>query len=127
MPSRVTGDSLQGFRRPVPPNTELRFWNNDVTENLLGSMHAQTLFFSVAGVNDATMYNQNLLLVQAERKMFEQAQQIVLLCDSSKFGQQALAKLGRLDEVEVVVADVALAPEFRDEVKRAGCELMIAE
>src|SRR5947208_10375047 len=86
-------------------------------ENVLGSMHAQTLFFSVAGVNDATMYNQNLLLVQAERKMFEQAQQIVLLCDSSKFGQQALAKLGRLDEVDVVVADVALAPEFRDEVK----------
>ena len=97
-----------------------------VTENLLGSMHAQTLFFSVAGVNDATMYNQNLLLVQAERKMFEQAQQIVLLCDSSKFGQQALAKLGRLDEVDVVVADVALAPEFRDEVKRAGCELIVA-
>src|SRR5438045_2889712 len=97
-----------------------------VTENLLGSMHAQTLFFSVAGVNDATMYNQNLLLVHTERKMFEQAQQIVLLCDSSKFGQQALAKLGSLDEVDVVVTDEPLAKEFREEVKRAGCELIMA-
>jgi DeoR/GlpR family transcriptional regulator of sugar metabolism len=98
-----------------------------VTENLLGSMHAQTLFFSVAGVNDTTMYNQNLLLVQTERRMFEQAQQIVLLCDSSKFGQQALAKLGSLEEVDIVVADQPLPEEFRDEVNRAGCELITAE
>jgi DeoR family fructose operon transcriptional repressor len=98
-----------------------------VAENLLGAMHAKTLFLSVAGVNDATMYNQNLLLVQAERKMIEQAQQVVLLCDSGKFGHQALAKLGDLREVDVVVSDGDLSDEHRGSVRSAGCDLVIAD
>src|SRR3954453_3798338 len=50
-----------------------------VGETELSHIHAQTLFISVAGVPDGELYNQNLLLVQAERRMLEQAQQVVLL------------------------------------------------
>jgi DeoR/GlpR family transcriptional regulator of sugar metabolism len=97
-----------------------------MAETELGHIHAQTLFISVAGVHDGALYNQNLLLVQAERRMIEQAQQVVLLVDSGKFGQQALARLGELDEVDVVVSDAALRDEHRQQVKKAGCELIIA-
>lgn len=98
-----------------------------MAETELGGIHAQTLFISVAGVYDGSLYNQNLLLVQSERRMMEQAQQVVLLADSSKFGQQALARLGGLDEVDVVVSDAALPAGHRDAVRAAGCELVIAE
>jgi DeoR/GlpR family transcriptional regulator of sugar metabolism len=54
-------------------------------------------------------------------------QQVVLLVDSSKFGQQALARLCALKEVDVVVSDAGLSKEHRERVKAAGCELMIAE
>jgi DeoR/GlpR family transcriptional regulator of sugar metabolism len=97
-----------------------------MAETELGNIHAQTLFISVAGVHDGALYNQNLLLVQAERRMIEQAQQVVLLVDSGKFGQQALARLGELDEVDVVVSDAAMREDYREQVKRAGCELIIA-
>jgi DeoR family transcriptional regulator, fructose operon transcriptional repressor len=97
-----------------------------MAETELGHIHAQTLFISVAGVLDGALYNQNLLLVQAERRMIEQAQQVVLLVDSGKFGQQALARLGELDEVDVVVSDIALRDQHREQVKQAGCELIIA-
>ena len=94
-------------------------------EITLATLHTKTLFLSVAGVHEGSLYNQNLLLVQAERRMMEQAQQVVLLADSSKFGQQALSRLGGLDEVDIVVSDPALQPEHRAEIQRAGCELVI--
>jgi DeoR family fructose operon transcriptional repressor len=97
-----------------------------MAETELGSIHGQTLFLSVAGVHDGSLYNQNLLLVQAERRMMEQAQQVVLLADSGKFGQQALARLGDLAEVNVVVSDSGLPEEQRRAVRKSGCELIIA-
>ncbi|HEX8914084.1 MAG TPA: DeoR/GlpR family DNA-binding transcription regulator [Humisphaera sp.] len=96
-------------------------------ETFLGSIHASTLFLSCAGVHDGHVYNQNLLLVQAERQMMRQVQQVVLLADSSKFGQQALAELCDLTQVHVVVTDEKLEQRHREAVKRAGCELVIAD
>jgi DeoR/GlpR family transcriptional regulator of sugar metabolism len=96
-------------------------------ENMLATIHTKTLFLSVAGVNAGTLYNQNLLLVQSERRMMEQTQQVVLLADATKFGQQALAQLGKLDEVDVVVTDAALSEAHREQVRAAGCELIVAK
>ena len=96
-------------------------------ENMISNMHARTLFFSVAGIHDGSLYNQNLLLVQSERRMMEQAQEVVLLADSSKFGQQALAKLCELSDVDVVVTDDEISPDHRRDVEAAGCKLILAD
>ena len=97
-----------------------------MAEQALAPIHTKTLFFSVAGIHDAALYNQNLLLVQAERRMMDQSQQIVLLADSGKFGQQALAKLCDLKDVDVVVTDGGIGNEQRRQVKEAGCQLIVA-
>lgn len=96
------------------------------TESILATIHTKTLFLSVAGIYENALYNQNLLLVQSERRMMEQAQEVVLLADSSKFGQQALSRLGDLSEIDVVVSDADLAQQHRDAVQSAGCRLIIA-
>ncbi len=96
-----------------------------MAEQALAPIHTKTLFFSVAGIHDGALYNQNLLLVQAERRMMEQSQQIVLLADSGKFGQQALAKLCELSDVDVVVTDSGITPAQGRQVKDAGCELVV--
>jgi DeoR/GlpR family transcriptional regulator of sugar metabolism len=96
-------------------------------ESVLATIHTQTMFFSVAGVHEGSLYNQNLLLVQSERRMMEQSQKIVLLCDSGKFGQQALARLGPLDLCDVVVSDAKLSREHQKLVRDADCELIIAK
>jgi len=97
-----------------------------VVESFVAGMHASTLFLRAAAINAGSVYNQNLLLVAAEKRMMQQVQQVVLLADSSKFGQQALATLCRLDEVNVVVSDAGLSEAHRQMVKDAGCELVIA-
>ena len=84
------------------------------------------LFLSVAGVHNNALYNQNLLLVQSERLMMQQAQEVILLVDSSKFGQQALARLGDLSEVDKVVTDSAIPDDQRQAIESAGCHLIVA-
>lgn len=96
-------------------------------EHTLDTLHAHTLFLSVGGINAGVLFNQNLLLVQAEQKMMQRSQRIVLLADSSKFGQQSLVQLCKLDQIDVVVADERLPDDHRQQVRDAGCELLIAE
>ncbi len=96
-------------------------------ENFIATVHATRMFLSVAGVSESSLYNQNLLLVAAERRMMEQSQQVVLLADSEKFGQQALVKLCDLSEVDIVVSDENLSAAQRDMIAAAGCELILAK
>ena len=95
-------------------------------ESAIGTIHAKTMFFSVAGVHDGTLYNQNLLLVHAELKMMKQVQRKVLLVDSSKFDQQALARLCSLGEIDTVVTDAAISKAHQKHIREAGCELIVA-
>lgn len=96
-------------------------------EHALESIHTKTLFFSAAGIHEGAIYNQNLLLVQSERRMLERAQQVVLLADHSKFGRQALNRLCSLEEVDVIVTDQPVPPEHESAIRNAGCQLLIAD
>lgn len=96
-------------------------------EHILDTLHAQTLFFSAGGISNGALYNQNLLLVQAQQKMMQRSQRLVLLADSTKFGQQSLVKLCPLDQIDIVVGDPGLSEDRRREIRMAGCELLIAE
>jgi DeoR/GlpR family transcriptional regulator of sugar metabolism len=98
-----------------------------MAEQTIGLIHTQTLFIAVAGVHGGYLYNQNQLLVEAELQMIRQSQQVVLLCDSAKFGQQALSKLCPLDEVDVLVTDVNPTAADRKMIEAAGCRLIVAE
>lgn len=96
-------------------------------ESMISNMHARTLFFSVAGIHEGSLYNQNLLLVQAEQRMMQQAQRIVLLVDSEKFNQQALARLCALADIDTIVTDANVSPADRKSISGAGVEIITAE
>jgi len=98
-----------------------------IADRTLQDVHANTLFLSVAGIRDGSLYNQNLLLVEAERRMIQQAQRVVLVADSTKFGQTALAQLGAISEIDVVVTDSRIAGKTLDELKTAGCQVLVAQ
>ncbi|MGC4034266.1 MAG: DeoR/GlpR family DNA-binding transcription regulator [Tepidisphaeraceae bacterium] len=98
-----------------------------MAEQTIKAIHTQTLFMAPAGLHGGRLYNQNQLLVQAEQQMIQQSQQVVLLCDSAKFGQQALSKLCDLSDVDVIVTDAAPSESDRQMIETAGCRLIVAE
>jgi DeoR family transcriptional regulator, fructose operon transcriptional repressor len=97
-----------------------------MSEQNISTIHTKTMFFSVAGIHEGWLYNQNLLLVQAEQRMMQQAQRIVLLADVEKFAQQALAKLCPLNDIDTIVVDSPLDDEQREMIAAADCELIVA-
>ena len=59
-------------------------------------------------------------------RLMDQAQEVILLADSSKFGQQALVKLCEMNDVDIVVSDAELSKDHRKQIEAAGCQLIIA-
>lgn len=93
----------------------------------LESLHARRLVMSVAGLNDRGLFNSNALLVETELHMMRAAQEVIVVADHTKFGHQSLALLCELSRVHRVVSDSGLAEPFRDLVRTAGAEIVIAE
>jgi DeoR/GlpR family transcriptional regulator of sugar metabolism len=78
------------------------------------------------GVVAEGVYNSNLLLVETERRMMSCGQEVLIVADHTKFGRLALARLCGLDEVDRVVSDPGLSPEYRTVLGASGVGLEIA-
>ncbi len=89
----------------------------------LTNLHADLLFFSLAGIFDDEGFNLNLEQAELERLMIRQAARAVLLMDSSKFGRKSLAHVCRTDEVEMVVTDAEISEKW---TRRLGDRLVVA-
>ncbi len=90
----------------------------------LADLHADLLFFSVAGILDGIAYNINMSMAEVELAMMRQASRCVLLMDSSKFGRKSLVRVCGVEEVDQVIADSDLSQPWRDAL---GNRLLVAD
>jgi DeoR/GlpR family transcriptional regulator of sugar metabolism len=93
---------------------------------MLAEIKVQKAVLSVAGLNEEGFYNSNLLLVETERAMMAAADEVVVLVDSTKFDRSSLAHLCDLGEVDTLVVDEAVTPEWRQRLEAAGVTVVIA-
>ncbi|MEO1999695.1 MAG: DeoR/GlpR family DNA-binding transcription regulator [Planctomycetaceae bacterium] len=93
----------------------------------LQDIHVRRLVMSVGGITPEGLYNSNTLLVETERRMMEVAEEVVVVSDSSKLGHSALARLCGLEEVDCLVIDSGISPEWRSRVEDAGIKLVVAD
>jgi len=68
----------------------------------------------------------DVILVAAERRLIDRAEQVILLVDSSKFASSSGAIVCGLDEVDVLVTDAGIAPDLAAMVEAAGVRLIVA-
>ena len=95
--------------------------------DMIAELNVQRAFLSVAGINELGFYNSNLLLVETERAMMRATDEVIVVAESSKFGQQSLARLCELHAVHKLVADSDIQPHWRDQLQSAGVELVVAQ
>jgi len=93
---------------------------------MLARLNVRRTILSVSGVNERGFFNNNLLLVETERAMMQSADEVIVVADSTKFGQQSLAHLCPLDAVQRVVVDAELNANWRKKLSTAGVELHLA-
>jgi len=87
---------------------------------------ASKMFLGAAAVGRHGLMQIDTLLIQAERRLLQRADQIILLVDSSKFEAPAGQVLCALEEISTVITDDGLPDACAQYIERAGVKLIIA-
>jgi DeoR family ulaG and ulaABCDEF operon transcriptional repressor len=98
-------------------------FDNDVTRNF----SARRMFMGAQGVGRLGIMERDPLLIQAEQKLIDQAEELIVLVDSSKFAQRSSLILCRLDRVDTVITDDAVSEDAAAMLGEAGVKLVVAE
>jgi len=120
----------EGTRVLLPSGTVFREQNIILApagEESMPRFHAPKLFMGAAAVGPRGVMQHDVILVAAERRFIDQAEQVILLVDSSKFTASSGAIVCALNEVDVVVTDSAIAPDFLARMKSDGVEVIVVD
>jgi DeoR family transcriptional regulator, ulaG and ulaABCDEF operon transcriptional repressor len=104
-------------------NIILSPFENDVTRNF----YAQKLFISAKGIGPLGLMEADPLLIQAEQKLINQADELVALIDSSKFRERSSLILCGLDRISTVITDEGIKDNESNMLEEAGVKLIVAE
>lgn len=88
--------------------------------------HAPKLFMGAAAIGPAGLMQADVILVAAERRLIERADEIIVLVDSSKFSGSSGNVVCALDEIDVVVTDLEIDPRYTAMMEAAGIRVLIA-
>ncbi|MBU6207090.1 MAG: DeoR/GlpR family DNA-binding transcription regulator [Alphaproteobacteria bacterium] len=119
-----------GTRVLVPSGTIFREQNIILApsgEDSMPRYHAPKLFMGAAAVGPQGVMQQDVILVAAERRLIDRAEQVILLVDSSKFQASSGAIVCGLDEVDIIVTDSGLDKDKWIWIEENGPKLMIAQ
>jgi DeoR family ulaG and ulaABCDEF operon transcriptional repressor len=95
-------------------------------EDSMPRFHAPKLFMGAAAVGPQGVMQADVVLVAAERRLMDRAEQVILLVDSSKFESSSGAIVCGLDEVDMIITDDGIGDDMRRAVSAAGVRLVIA-
>lgn len=120
----------QGTRVLVPSGTVFREQNiilAPASEDSMPRFHAPKLFMGAASVGPQGVMQRDVILVEAERRLIDRADEVILLVDSTKFDSSSGAIVCGLDEVDIIVTDSGISPEMAETLRSAGVKLIIVE
>jgi DeoR family ulaG and ulaABCDEF operon transcriptional repressor len=103
-------------------NIILSPFDNDVARNF----YARRMFMSARGLSPIGVMEGDPLLIQAEQKLINQAEELILLVDSSKFAARSSLILCPLERVHTVITDEAVTTRDARLVEQSGIRLIVA-
>ncbi|MEU6115709.1 DeoR/GlpR family DNA-binding transcription regulator [Streptomyces sp. NPDC047117] len=90
-------------------------------------INADVLFLATNGFSlEGGLTTPDLAEAAVKRAVIAAARRVVLIADSSKFGQQHFARFGDLSDVDLLITDTGLSPENALAIERAGTEVVRA-
>ena len=118
-----------GTRILVPSGTVFREQNIILAaagEESMPRFHAPKLFMGAAAVGLQGVMQADVVLVAAERRLIDRAEEVILLVDSSKFDSRSGTIVCGLDEVDVLITDAGIPPHLHEAFVARGIEVVIA-
>jgi DeoR family ulaG and ulaABCDEF operon transcriptional repressor len=118
-----------GTRVLVPGGSIFREQNiilSATGDDLMPRFHAPKLFMGAASIGPQGVMQPDIVLVAAERRLIDRADQLIIMVDSSKFDAPSGNVVCGLDTIDTVVTDSGLAEKHRGMLRDAGVEVLIA-
>ncbi|UWQ19833.1 DeoR/GlpR family DNA-binding transcription regulator [Jannaschia sp. M317] len=103
-------------------NIILSPFDNDVTRNF----YANRMFMGAQGLGPIGLMESDALLIQAEQKLIGQADELVVLVDSSKFEQRSSLVLCPLTRITTVVTDENISDKAAAMLDASDVNLIVA-
>lgn len=98
-------------------------FDNDGSKNF----SAKRMFIGAQGISDRGIMEGDPLLVQAEEKLINQADELIVLVDSSKFFRRSNLIVCPLSKISTVITDDDISAEAADMMISMGVNLIIVE
>lgn len=92
-----------------------------------GHFYARKMFMGCQGIAAQGLMEADPLVVHSEMTLIGQAEELIVLADSSKFKARTSLILCGLEKVSTVITDPGLRDEDRAMLERAGVNLVIAD
>jgi DeoR/GlpR family transcriptional regulator of sugar metabolism len=97
-------------------------------ENVLDCYYANKAFISSKGFSpNQGLTDSNELESDIRKKMINRSQQVIFLCDHTKFNKVGYLTTTSLDNVDIIITDVALPDHWLKEPNLANIEIIIAK
>lgn len=88
--------------------------------------HAPRLFMGAASIGPAGLMQADIVLIGAERRFMERADEIIVLVDSSKFTGPSGHVVCPLQDIDLLVTDSGITAEHKAMLEKAGVQLVVA-
>lgn len=93
---------------------------------MLNSVSADLLILGIGGVTAAGISDSNSLNVESIRAMIRSARKVIVVADRSKFGHDSMIHVATLGDIDQIVSDNGLDPEFQQMLKSNEVECILA-
>jgi DeoR family ulaG and ulaABCDEF operon transcriptional repressor len=96
-------------------------------EDLVHRYQARWMFMGTPAIGVHGVMESDPLLIQAEQKLLRQAEQLVVLADSSKIHARGQFQFCPLEEVDILITDAGIDADSRRLFEQAGIEVLVVE
>lgn len=97
-------------------------FENDAIRNF----YARRIFIGAQGVGALGIMESDALVIQSEQKLMRQAEELIVMIDSSKFRKRSSLILCPLENVSTIITDEGITDEAARMVEAAGVTLIVA-
>jgi DeoR/GlpR family transcriptional regulator of sugar metabolism len=97
-------------------------------ELALSQFSCSQLFLGVDGIDlDYGITTTDLREAELNRVMMNVTQKIIVLADSSKFGRRGFAKIGSMDDIDLIITDSNLSDKVAHRMEELGIEYVAVQ
>ncbi len=89
------------------------------------NFHAPKLFMGAASIGEKGIMQADIVLVAAERRLLERADEVVILVDSSKFEDASGNVVCGLEKIDTVITDSNISEKSSKMLENAGVKLVL--